>query len=479
MSNERRFYIDGQWVEPAGDATLDVINPATEEPVATIAAGDRRDVDRAVVAARRAFESFARTSPRERSELLAAIIAVYKRRMGDLAAAITAEMGAPAGLSAQMQAPCGLGHLMFTKAALDDFAFEERVASHLIVHEPIGVCGLITPWNWPTNQIGAKVAPALAAGCAVILKPSEVSPLSAIVFAEIMDEAGVPAGVFNLIQGDGPGVGVAMSEHPGIDMISITGSTRAGVSVAEHAAKTVKRVTQELGGKSPNIVLDDADLPAVVGRDTFIMCMNSGQSCNAPSRLLVPKARMAEAAAVAKATAEGLKVGAPEDPATQVGPVASRAQFDKIQGLLQRAVEAGATLECGGPGRPAGLDRGYYVKPTIFSSVDNAMEIAQAEVFGPVLVIIGYDDEDDAVRIANDTEYGLCAYVNSGDPARAAAIGRRLRAGSVYLNGAPVDLGVAFGGYKRSGNGREFGKWGLAEYLETKAMLGYPDGAAQ
>ncbi len=475
MSHERKFYIDGQWVDPHGEGTIDVVNPATEQKVATIAAGTSADVDRAVAAARKAFASFAQTSVAARSELLAQILEVYKKRSGDLAEAITTEMGAPAGLSSTMQAPCGLAHLMFSRAALDNFPFEERVGNHVVVREPVGVCGLITPWNWPTNQIGAKVGPALASGCTMVLKPSELAPLSALIFAEILDEAGVPAGVFNLVNGDGPTVGVAMSKHNDIDMISITGSTRAGISVAETAAASVKRVTQELGGKSPNIILDDANFAEAVGRDTFMVCMNSGQSCNAPTRMLVPRSRMAEAAAIAKATAEGLVVGPPQNEATQIGPVVSRAQFEKIQGLIERAIAAGVQLECGGLGRPQGLERGFYVKPTVFSNVDNASEIAQTEVFGPVLCIIGYDDDDDAVKIANDTQYGLAAYVTSGDPKRAAAIGRRLRAGMVHLNGTPVDLGMAFGGYKRSGNGREFGKWGLEEYLETKSILGYPE----
>ncbi|HLT40832.1 MAG TPA: aldehyde dehydrogenase family protein, partial [Enhygromyxa sp.] len=344
---------------------------------------------------------------------------------------------------------------------------------HLVVREPIGVCGLITPWNWPLNQIAAKLAPALAAGCTVVLKPSEIAPLSALILAEIIHDAGVPAGVFNLINGEGPTVGVAMASHPDIDMISITGSTRAGVSVAEHAAKTVKRVAQELGGKSPNIILDGANFPEVVGRDVFVLCVNSGQSCNAPTRMLVPWSRMDEAAAIAKATAEAIKVGAPGDESTQMGPVASAAQFDKIQGLIQKGIDEGARLETGGLGRPAGLERGYYVKPTIFSHVSNDMTIAQQEIFGPVLCLIGYDDEEQAIRIANETIYGLCAYVSGPDLDSAARVARRIRAGTVHLNGAQVDLGTPFGGYKQSGNGREFGRWGLEEFLETKSVLGY------
>ncbi len=473
MTNHQKFYIDGQWVDPQREGTLDVINPATEESIATIAAGSPDDVDRAVSAARRAFESYSRTSARERGELLARVIGAYEARLPELAAAISSEMGAPMGLATSLQAPCGLAHLANARAALETFSFEERVGGHLIAREPVGVCGLITPWNWPMNQLAAKLGPALATGCTVVVKPSEVSPLSALILAEVMHDAGVPAGVFNMINGDGPTVGTAIAAHPGVDMVSITGSTRAGVSVAEHAAKTVKRVAQELGGKSPNIILDDADLAAAVARDTFLLCMNSGQSCNAPSRMLVPRARVDEAAAIARATAEQIKVGAPGDAATQIGPVASRAQFEKIQGLIKQGIEAGAKLECGGLGRPEGLARGFYVKPTVFSHVSNDMVIAQTEIFGPVLCIIGYDDEDDAVRIANETEYGLCAYVSAGTLERAAAIARRVRAGTVHLNGASVDLGAPFGGYKRSGNGREFGRWGFEDYLETKSMLGY------
>ncbi|MEQ8485640.1 MAG: aldehyde dehydrogenase family protein [Pseudomonadales bacterium] len=473
MSNHRKFYIDGKWVDPKGKETLDVINPATEEPIATIAMGNKEDVDRAVAAAKKAFETFSRTTLEERAALLEKIIEAYKARMQDIAATVSQEMGAPMSLANAAQAPAGLGHLMYSLNALKSFPFEEQVGKARIVREPIGVCGLITPWNWPLNQIAAKVGPAIAAGCTMVLKPSEVAPLNAILFAEVMDAAGVPPGVFNLIHGDGPTVGVAMSSHPDVDMMSFTGSTRAGISVAQEAAKTVKRVAQELGGKSPNLILDDASFPEVIARDTFGVCMNTGQSCNAPTRMLVPMARMEEAAAIAKATAEKIKVGDPSSPDTQIGPLVSETQFNKVQALIQKGIDEGAKLETGGVGRPDGLNRGYFVKPTIFSNVSNEMTIAREEIFGPVLSLIGYKDEEDAIRIANDTVYGLSAYVSSGDLEHAAKVGRQIRAGNVHLNGAGVDPGAPFGGYKQSGNGREFSKWGLEEFLETKALLGY------
>ena len=473
MNNADKFYINGDWVAPSGTQTLDVINPATEESIAQIAMGTKADVDKAVSAAKHAFESFSQTTVEERAALLGKIIECYKGRMGDIASIVSQEMGAPIGLATAAQAPSGLGHLMYALNALNSLAWEEDSGTAKIVREPIGVCGLITPWNWPLNQIAAKVGPAIAAGCTMVLKPSEVAPLNAVIFAEVMHEAGVPAGVFNLIHGDGPNVGVPMSSHPDIDMMSFTGSTRAGISVAQESAATVKRVAQELGGKSPNVILDDASLPEVVARDTFGICVNSGQSCNAPTRMLVPANRMEEAAAIAKATAEQIKVGDPADEASQLGPLVSQIQFEKVQALIQKGIDEGAKLETGGVGRPDGLNSGYFVKPTIFSDVSNDMSIAQEEIFGPVLSLIPYADEDDAVAIANDTVYGLAAYVSSGDLDHAADIGRRIRAGNVHLNGAGVDPGAPFGGYKQSGNGREFGKWGLEEFLETKALLGY------
>ncbi|MGD8833158.1 MAG: aldehyde dehydrogenase family protein [Pseudomonadales bacterium] len=478
MENTRKFYINGEWVDPTTSDTLDVINPATEEPIATIALGGKADVDKAVAAAKAAFVTFSQTSVEERAALLGRIIEAYKARMGDIAATVSQEMGAPIGLATAAQAPAGLGHLMYAQAALANFPWEEDVGTARVVREPIGVCGLITPWNWPLNQIAAKVGPAIAAGCTMVLKPSEVAPLNAIIFAEVMHEAGTPPGVFNLVHGDGPTVGVAMSSHPDIDMMSFTGSTRAGISVAQESAKTVKRVAQELGGKSPNLILDDASFPEVIARDTFGVCMNTGQSCNAPTRMLVPASRMAEAAAIAKATAEQIKVGDPGSKETQIGPLVSEAQFNKVQDLIQKGIDEGAKLETGGVGRPDGLNRGYYVRPTVFSDVRNDMSIAQQEIFGPVLSLIPYADEEDAVRIANDTVYGLSAYVSSGNLEHAAQVGRRIRAGNVHLNGAGVDPGAPFGGYKQSGNGREFSKWGLDEFLETKALLGYNANAA-
>ena len=473
MTDHLKFYIDGQWVEPHGKGTLEVINPATEEPIGRIALGDATDVDRAVAAARKAFETFSRTSREERLALLEKILAVYKERVGELAAAVSQEMGAPIKLANAAQAPSGIGHFMSTIKAMKEFEFERDLGTTRVVREPVGVVGMITPWNWPLNQITCKVAPALAAGCTMVLKPSELSPINAILFAQIMHDAGVPAGVFNLVNGDGPTVGAAMSAHPGIDMMSFTGSTRAGVEVARAAAATVKRVAQELGGKSANIVLDDADFEKVVGREMFNMCRNSGQSCNAGSRLLVPEGRMDEAAAFAAAAAGKIKVGDPSAEDTAMGPVISKAQYDKIQGLIEKGIAEGAKVAAGGPGRPDGLERGYFVRPTVFSHATNDMTIAREEIFGPVITIIGYKDEEDAIRIANDTNYGLSGYVSSGDLARAQAVAMRLRTGMVHLNGAPGDPNAPFGGYKQSGNGREWGEAGLEDFLETKAVMGF------
>jgi aldehyde dehydrogenase (NAD+) len=394
-------------------------------------------------------------------------------RMDEVAAAISEEMGAPLGLAKAAQAPAGLGHFMTTLSVLKDFEFEEDIGTSRVIREPAGVCGFITPWNWPLNQIACKVAPALAAGCTMVLKPSEVAPFNAILFAEIMDDAGVPAGVFNLVNGDGPTVGAAISSHPKIDMVSFTGSTRAGIEVARNAAPTVKRVAQELGGKSANIILDDADFAQSISRDVFGMCTNSGQSCNAPTRMLVPDSRMDEAAAIAKGAAEQVKVGDPNAADTTIGPVVSDVQYEKIQNLIQKGIDEGATLECGGTGRPDGLNAGYFVKPTVFSHVTNDMSIAQEEIFGPVLSLIGYADDDDAVRIANDTVYGLSGYISAGDPERAREVARRIRTGNIHLNGAPVDQQSPFGGYKQSGNGREWGRYGFEEFLEIKSILGY------
>ncbi|MEW2359632.1 aldehyde dehydrogenase family protein [Spirillospora sp. NPDC029432] len=474
MEHVKQFYIGGQWVAPRTDKTIDVINPATEQPITSIAMGGAEDVDAAVAAARAAFETFSQTSRQERLDLLDSVIAVYSRRLDDLADIISQEMGAPLSLAQAAQAVAGLGHLGTARAVLADFEFESRVGGSLVVREPVGVCGLITPWNWPLNQIACKVAPALATGCTMVLKPSEVAPLNAVLFAEILDEAGVPAGVFNLVNGDGLGVGAPLSAHPDIDMVSFTGSTRAGVEVARAAAPTVKRVTQELGGKSANIILDDADLQTVIARDMANMCTNSGQSCNAPTRMLVPAARMDEAAAIAAEAARDIVVGDPREATTTIGPVVSATQYSRIQQLIEKGIGEGAKVEVGGPGKPEGLDTGYYVRPTVFSHVSNDMTIAREEIFGPVLVLIGYEDDDDAVRIANDTVYGLSGYI-SGGADRAKAMARRIRSGNVHLNGAGVDFNAPFGGYGHSGNGREWGAFGFEEYLETKAILGYGD----
>ena len=473
MSNRQKFYINGEWVQPSTSTTLEVVNPATEEAIDVIALGGPQDVDKAVAAAKAAFETYSQTGREERVALLERIIATYSARMGDVAAIISQEMGAPMPLAKAAQAPAGLGHFMTTLEVLKTYEFEEDVGTSHIVKEPAGVCGFITPWNWPINQIACKVAPALAAGCTMVLKPSEVAPFNAVLFAEVMDEAGVPPGVFNLVNGDGPTVGVALSSHPDIDMMSFTGSTRAGVEVARNAAPTVKRVAQELGGKSANIILDDADFQKAIARDVFGMCMNSGQSCNAPTRMLVPMQRMDEAAAIAKAAADNVKVGDPSAEGTTIGPVVSEVQFNKIQRLIEKGIEEGAKLETGGPGRPDGLNQGYYVKPTVFSHVTNDMTIAREEIFGPVLSLIGYQDDEDAVRIANDTVYGLSGYISSGNPERAKALARRIRTGNVHLNGASVDNKAPFGGYKQSGNGREWGTHGFEEFLEVKAIMGY------
>ncbi|MGH8290145.1 MAG: aldehyde dehydrogenase family protein [Steroidobacteraceae bacterium] len=468
----RKFYIDGRWVDPVEPKEFTVINPATEAPAGTISLGCAKDVDRAVAAARRAFESFAETSREERRALLEKILALYKKRYADIANAIREEMGAPASLAKGSQAGAGLGHIAAMVDLLKTFQFEERRGSTRLALEPVGVCALITPWNWPMNQVAAKVVPALAAGCTMVLKPSEFSPFSAAIWAEIMDAAGVPAGVFNLINGTGPEVGAALAAHPDIDMVSFTGSTRAGTEVARTAAATVKRVHQELGGKSPNILLDDADFERAVKSSVRHVFENSGQSCNAPTRLLVPAARMAEVEALARRTAEAVLVGDPASENTAVGPVVSKIQFDRIQSYITKGIAEGAKLVAGGEGRPAGLEKGYFVRPTVFSEVNNDMTIAREEIFGPVLAILPYRDEEEAIRIANDTLYGLQAYIWSGDLARANRIGRKIRAGRVTINGAQGDMSIPFGGFKRSGNGREWGEYGLRDFLEVKAVLG-------
>ena len=473
MQNQRKFYIDGQWVEPHSQQTAEVINPATEEVIGAISLGDQEDVDAAVAASRKAFDSFSQTPVAERIALLERIIEVYKQRLPEMGELLSQEMGAPFSMAESSQAQAGLDHFEVTLQSLQNFEWEKDMGRNRVVYEPIGICALITPWNWPLNQIIAKVGPALAVGCTVVLKPSEIAPLNAILLAEIMHEAGTPPGVFNLVNGDGPGVGTALAKHPDVDMISFTGSTRAGVLVAQNAAPTVKRVTQELGGKSANIILDDVNLEKVVAAGLRACVNNTGQSCSAPTRMLMPMSLMDEAAAIARKAALALKVGDPASPATNLGPVVSKAQWDKVQNLIKKGIEEGAKLECGGLGLPDGLERGYYVKPTVFSHVQNSMTIAREEIFGPVLVIIGYEDEAEAIRIANDTPYGLGGYVQSGDLERARRVGRRIRAGYLYLNGAPFSYDMPFGGYKQSGNGRENGMWGFDEFLETKAMLGY------
>jgi aldehyde dehydrogenase (NAD+) len=476
MQERLQFYIDGKWVDPVTPKTMDVINPANEEAFARISMGSKADVDKAVKAARRAFETFSRTTREERVALLEKIIAVYKSKSGAIAEAISLEMGAPMWLSKAAQAATGLGHLMETVKLLKEYKFEETRGSTAIVKEPVGVCGFITPWNWPINQIVCKVAPALAAGCTIILKPSEVAPMNAMLFADVLHEAGVPPGVFNLINGDGPTVGEAMSSHPGIDMMSFTGSTRAGIAVAKAAADTVKRVAQELGGKSANIVLDDADLAKAVSSGVSSMMLNSGQSCNAPSRMFVPRSKNDQAIAIAKEAAEKVKCIDPKaadaGPGT-IGPVVSEVQYNKIQALIQKGIEEGATLVAGGPGRPENMNRGYYVRPTVFANVTNDMTIAREEIFGPVLTMLAYDTEEDAIAQANDTVYGLSGYVQSGDIDRARSVASRLRTGNVHLNGAGPDFGAPFGGYKQSGNGREWGEHGFEEFLETKAVMGW------
>ncbi len=478
MRAYEKFYIDGAWVDPASPKTLDVINPATEKACGRISLGSAADVDRAVTAARRAFESFAHTTREDRLALLGRIVEVYKARYNDMAAAITEEMGAPVSLSQNAQAAIGIGHFQAAQAILQNYVFEEMRGTTLIAREPIGVCGFITPWNWPVNQMACKVAPALAVGCTMVLKPSEIAPFSGQILAEILHEAGVPPGVFNLVNGDGPGVGAAISAHPGIDLVSFTGSTRAGIEVARAAAPTVKRVHQELGGKSPNIILADADLQTAVTRGVKHVMQNSGQSCNAPTRMIAPHAVMDQVVAIARAAAEATTVGDPSGNA-ELGPVVSELQWTKIQGLIEKGIAEGAQLVAGGPGKPEGLETGYYVKPTVFAGVTNDMTIAREEIFGPVVAILGYDTVDEAIAIGNDTPYGLAAYVQGRDPAQLRYVASRLRAGQVNINGAGMDIMAPFGGYKQSGNGREWGDLAFGEFLETKAEIGYGAIAAE
>ena len=473
MREMLKFYIDGKWVDPLAANPVDVINPATETPCGRISLGSAADVDRAVAAAKRAAAGYAATTREQRIELLESILAEFAKRYDDIAEAIMDEMGAPWGLAKGAQAGSGPQHIKAAIRALKNFEFEERNRATLIVREPIGVCALITPWNWPVNQVACKVAPALAAGCTMVLKPSEIAPFDALIFAEVLDAAGVPAGVFNLVNGDGPGVGTALSQHPDVAMVSFTGSTRAGVAVAQNAAPTVKRVAQELGGKSANILLDDADFAKAVREGAEECFDNTGQSCNAPTRMLVPRDRMDEAASVAADVATGIRVGNPRAEGIEVGPLVSGQQWTKVQDLIRKGIDEGATLAAGGTGRPEGLEKGWYARPTVFANVSNDMTIAREEIFGPVLSIIPYDDEDEAVEIANDTPYGLSGYVSSGSLDRARRIAARLQTGMVHINGAHLDSMAPFGGYKQSGNGREWGAHGIEEFLEVKSIYGF------
>ncbi|MGB3051392.1 MAG: aldehyde dehydrogenase family protein [Polyangiales bacterium] len=472
MRSGLRFYIDGEWVEPLESKVIDVINPATEEAFGRVSLGSAGDVGRAVTAARAAFATYSLTSKAERVALLEKVIACYEERLDDFATTISSEMGAPISLARAAQAPMGLTQLNTALEVLRDYEFQRTRGNTLIIKEPIGVCGFITPWNWPMNQIMCKVAPALAAGCTIVLKPSEQTPFSAIILAEVMDAAAVPAGVFNLVNGDGAGVGTAIAGHPDIDLVSITGSTRAGVLVAKAAAESVKRVTQELGGKSANIVLKDADLREAVTHGVQKCFGNSGQSCTAPSRMFVHQSQHSIALEVAKQVAGSLAIGDPANPDTAMGPVANAAQHEKIQALIQKGIEEGSELVCGGAGKPQGLQTGFYVKPTVFGNVRNDMSIAREEIFGPVIAILPYETEEEAIALANDSQYGLSGCVYSGNLKHAVAVASKLRTGQVHINGASADFTAPFGGYKKSGNGREWGVEGFEEFLETKALMG-------
>ncbi|MSP76300.1 MAG: aldehyde dehydrogenase family protein [Rhodospirillaceae bacterium] len=473
MQHEKQFYIDGQWVDPVKPRLLDVIDPSTEEAYTQISIGSAADVDKAVAAAQKALVSFGRSTRQERIELLQSILAEYNKRRNDVGDAISREMGAPLQFAREIQAGRGTAHLERMIEVLKTYPFETVEGTTLIAREPIGVCGLITPWNWPVNQIACKVVPAIAAGCTMILKPSEEAPIDAVIWSEIMHAAGTPRGVYNMIQGTGAEVGEAMSSHPGIDMMSFTGSTRAGIRVAQAAATTVKRVAQELGGKSANILLPDVDFQTAVTKGIASMMVNSGQSCTAPSRMFVPADKQDEVKAIAKAAAERYVVGDPRNEKTRLGPVVNEAQFNKIQGLIQKGIDEGAELVTGGVGRPENLNRGYYVRPTVFANVRNDMTIAREEIFGPVIVILPYKDEAEVIQQANDTVYGLAAYVQSSDLDHARKVASQMRAGNVHINYPMGDTAAPFGGYKQSGNGREYGKWGMEEFLETKAVIGY------
>ncbi len=481
MLRKTEFYINGAWVAPTAPNDFDVINPANEEPCAVISLGTKADVDNAVAAAREAFPSWSTTPPPERIALIEKLAEVYASRMDEMATAITNEMGAPATLSTNAQAAAGLGHIKAFLRTLKNFTWEhalhEKAPQEHIIHEAIGVCGLITPWNWPMNQIALKVIPAIGASCTVLLKPSEIAPLSGLLFAEFMDEAGFPAGVFNLVNGDGPTVGEAMSAHPDIDMMSFTGSARGGIAVTKGAADTVKRVSLELGGKGPNIIFADTDTEAAVKRGAIHCFNNTGQSCNAPTRMLVERSVYDKAVEVAATTAEKTEVGDPTEEGRHIGPLVSEAQFDKVQNLIQAGIDEGARLVAGGTGRPEGFNHGYFARPTVFADVNNDMTIAREEIFGPVLSIIPFDSEEEAIEIANDTAYGLTSYVQGGDQKRIQNVARKLRAGMIQMNGAQRASSSPFGGYKQSGNGREGGEWGLEEFLEVKVVSGWDPSA--
>jgi aldehyde dehydrogenase (NAD+) len=474
MEKKLKFYIDGAWVDPVSPSSLGIVNPATEETFAQISLGSREDVDRAATAARRAFASYSRVGVEERLAYLRKIIEGFRARLPELARTMTLEMGSPITFSTERQATVALFHFEEAARVLAQYPFEQRMGNGIVRREPIGVCGLITPWNWPLNQVASKVAPALATGCTVVLKPSEIAPLSSMLFAEIVHDAGIPAGVFNLVNGDGPTVGEAIAAHPEIDMVSFTGSTTAGVKVAKLAADTVKRVAQELGGKSANIILADADVRAAVIAGVHACYTNAGQNCQSPTRMLIPRAQRDLAFEAAREAVAAIRLGNPLDPASTMGPLVSPAQFDKVQKLIQSGVDEGATLVAGGTGRPEQVGRGYYVRPTVFGDVTRQMRIANEEIFGPVLSIMSYDSEEEAIDIANDTPFGLAGFVQSRDLDHARSVANRIRAGRVYLNGAAFDRSLPFGGYKQSGNGREFGVFGFEEYLEVKAILGCP-----
>ncbi len=474
MNNSEKFYIDGKWVLSNSDRKLDVKNPANGKVIDKITLGNKKDLDLAVKAAKNAFKSFSLITKKQKIDIFNNIIDVYKKKLNELSSIITSEMGAPKTLAEKAQAPSGLGHFIQVRKIIEDFSFEKKVNSSYVRKEPVGVCGLITPWNWPLNQIACKVAPALAAGCTMILKPSEEAPLNAIIFAEILHEAGLPKGVFNLVNGMGEEIGSSMSKHPDIDMISFTGSTNAGISVAKNSADTVKRVTQELGGKSANIILDDDLFSKAIVKGVYQCMNNSGQSCNAPTRMLIPSKKMDDAIRIARETAEKLSVGDPNKDSTNIGPVINERQYTKIQDYIRKGIEEGADLIVGGVDLPQNLNKGFFIKPTIFANVTENMTIAKEEIFGPVLSILGFNTEQEAIEIANNTIYGLSGYVSAQNKDKAKEIANKLRTGMVHINYAPVDQNLPFGGYKMSGNGREWGAFGIEDFLENKAVIDSP-----